>query len=39
MKYNFVAKHAKRGGAGVHKAKQGKRASRSRQKTQWRKEW
>lgn len=38
MKYNFTAKHAKRCGAGVHKAKQGKYASRARQKSQWRKE-
>jgi len=29
---NFVAKHAKRAGAGVHRAKQGKFASRARQK-------
>lgn len=38
MKYNFTAKHAKRGGAGAHQAKQGRHASRSRQKAQWRRE-
>lgn len=32
MNRNFVAKHAKRCGAGVHKAKQGKLISRARQK-------
>lgn len=30
MQRNFVAKHAKTSGAGVHKAKQGKFASRAR---------
>jgi hypothetical protein len=38
MKFNFVAKHAKRAGAGVHKAKNGNKAARNRQKQDWRKE-
>lgn len=36
--HNFVAKHAQRSGAGVHKDKSGKKSSRARQKQQWRKE-
>lgn len=36
--HNFVAKHAKRGGAGVHKDKTGPNAPRVRQKQQWKKE-
>lgn len=35
---NFVAKHAKRAGAGVHKDKEGDRAPRNRQKQAWKKE-
>lgn len=34
--HNFVAKHAKRSGAGAHKVKQGNSAPRSRQKHEWR---
>jgi hypothetical protein len=37
-KRNFVAKHAKRAGAGVHKDKAGEHAPRHRQKQQWKKE-
>lgn len=37
-KRNFVAKHAKRSGAGVHKDKTGSNAPRSRQKQQWKKQ-
>lgn len=33
---NFVAKHAKRAGAGPHRAKSGDHAPRSRQKNQLR---
>lgn len=36
--HNFVAKHAKRGGAGAHADKTGQHASRARQKKQWKKE-
>lgn len=36
--HNFVAKHAKRGGAGVHAEKTGPQASRARQKKEWKKE-
>ena len=36
--HNFVAKHATRAGAGVHKDKVGPRAPRHRQKQQWRRE-
>ncbi len=35
---NFVAKHAKRSGAGAHKEKIGPHAPRNRQKQQWKKE-
>ncbi len=35
---NFVAKHAKRGGAGAHADKTGPHAPRSRQTQQWKKE-
>lgn len=35
---NFVAKHAARGGAGVHAEKTGPNAARARQKKQWKKE-
>lgn len=36
---NFVAKHSRnKSGAGVHEDKQGKRASRARQKREWKKE-
>lgn len=35
---NFVAKFSPTSGAGVHKDKTGKKASRARQKHQWRKE-
>jgi len=36
---NFVAKHAQgKSGAGQHQDKQGQKASRNRQKKQWRKE-
>jgi hypothetical protein len=35
---NFVAKHAKKGGAGVHKDKEGPLAPRVRQKRAWKKE-
>jgi hypothetical protein len=35
---NFVAKHAKRSGAGVHKDKTGPHAPRVRQKQEWKKE-
>ncbi|MDE1830206.1 MAG: hypothetical protein KGI25_07770 [Thaumarchaeota archaeon] len=35
---NFVAKHAKRSGAGVHKDKKGPHAPRGRQKNEWKKE-
>lgn len=36
--HNFVAKHAKRGGAGAHADKKGPHASRDRQKRQWKKD-
>jgi hypothetical protein len=36
--HNFVAKHAKRSGAGAHAEKSGKHAPRHRQKQQWKKE-
>ncbi len=35
---NFVAKFAKRAGAGVHKDKTGPNAPRNRQKREWKKE-
>lgn len=35
---NFVAKHMRSAGAGVHRDKQGEHASRSRQKQAWKKE-
>lgn len=35
---NFVAKHAKRTGAGVHVEKDGLRAPRHKQKRKWKKE-
>lgn len=35
---NFVAKHAKKSGAGVHVEKKGKNAPRHKQKRQWKKE-
>lgn len=35
---NFVAKHAKRSGAGAHKDKTGPNAARHRQKKQWKKD-
>lgn len=35
---NFVAKYAKRAGAGVHKDKAGSNAPRNRQKQQWKRE-
>ncbi len=35
---NFVAKHAKRSGAGAHKDKEGPLAPRHRQKQQWKRE-
>jgi hypothetical protein len=35
---NYVAKNSPTSGAGVHKDKSGKRASRAQQKQQWRKE-
>lgn len=35
---NFVAKHAKRSGAGAHKDKTGPKAPRNKQKTEWKKE-
>ena len=35
---NFVAKHAKRSGAGAHKDKEGPNAPRHRQKQQWKKD-
>lgn len=35
---NFVAKHAKRGGAGAHADKTGQQASRARQRQEWKKE-
>lgn len=35
---NFVAKHAQRAGAGVHKDKTGANAPRNRQKKEWKKE-
>jgi alcohol dehydrogenase class IV len=35
---NFVAKHAQRAGAGVHKDKKGPNAPRHRQKQQWKRE-
>lgn len=36
--HNFVAKHAQRVGAGVHKDKTGPNAPRHRQKREWKKE-
>lgn len=36
--HNFVAKHAPRAGAGVHKDKTGPNAPRNRQKKEWKKE-
>jgi len=35
---NFVAKHMKQCGTGVHLAKKGELAPRNRQKKQWKKE-